>query len=484
MIHLPSACLSIVLALALAPSIQAQQGTQEPGATPTDHTSAAPPATTATTEPATTVGPTTTIPITITTTTTVPPITTTDPIITTTTIPPVITTTTNPPTTSNAPPITTTSRDVPSVTRPTHNTNTNPNSSVSIPPTTTSGSNNANGSSSSTSPSSNVPVIVGSVVGVLALVVIVATSVICYKRRKRNNRELTFDTLEGMSGPALSSRRRASLNYLTSSSPVITSGNNVGLNSVPSAHGGYDENYDYEMQSNVGYPTPLQPQHNSAYHQQGVYDGYGSPHQGYRPSPTIFQEDAPYATASSMGRGRTGFDQNLPEVMYNRGEIDHDPTTGYYHHEDDIYDQAAWTQDQLHPHGGYVAEQGHWDAEAMLHQYDNEPELPLPPTHQNAMSTPSLDSTLIGSPGRPKNQNVTAHNPQAILESPILKSTTLRSGDLFGQEAPLGSSPRITTQQATHDLEAVGGVRPSSPRIMIKVDHPLIVLVARAQPQT
>jgi hypothetical protein len=304
------------------------------------------------------------------------------------------------------------------------------------------------------------------VVGVLALVVIVATSVICYKRRKRNNRELTFDTLEGMSGPALSSRRRASLNYLTSSSPVITSGNNVGLNSVPSAHGGYDDNYDYEMQSNVGYPTPLQPQHNSAYHQQGVYDGYGSPHQGYRPSPTIFQEDAPYATASSMGRGRTGFDQNLPEVMYNRGEIDHDPTTGYYHHEDDIYDQAAWTQDQLHPHGGYVAEQGHWDAEAMLHQYDNEPELPLPPTHQNAMSTPSLDSTLIGSPGRPKNQNVTAHNPQAILESPILKSTTLRSGDLFGQEAPLGSSPRITTQQATHDLEAVGGVRPSSPRVI------------------
>ncbi|KAF9339071.1 hypothetical protein BGZ91_007112 [Linnemannia elongata] len=291
-------------------------------------------------------------------------------------------------------------------------------------PTTSNGSNNANGGSSSTSSSTNVPAIVGGIVGVLALAVIVATSVICYKRRKRNNRELTFDTLEGMSGPALSSHKRASHNYLTSSSPVITSGNNVGRNSIPSAHGGYDDNYDYEMQSNIGYPTPLQP-HNNAYHQSAynnnaVYDGYGSPHQGYRPSPTIFQEDAPYATASSMGRSRAGFDQNLPEVMYNRGDIDHDLTSGFYQ-EDDVYNTGAWTQDQQHPHGGYVAEQGQWDVDAMLHQYDNEPELPLPPTHQNALSTPSLDSTLIGSPGRSKHHSATVHNPQAILESPILQ---------------------------------------------------------------
>ncbi|KAF9144594.1 hypothetical protein BGX30_012262 [Mortierella sp. GBA39] len=365
---------------------------------------------------------------------------------------------------------------VPPVTRPTTNHNTSSIAPSAILPTTSTGSNNANGGSSSSTSSTNVPAIVGSVVGILALAVIVATSVICYKRRKRNNRELTFDTLEGMGGPALSSRKRASLNYLTSSSPVITSGNNVGLNSVPSAHGGYDDNYDYEMQSNVGYPTPLQPHNNSAYHaynSNAAYDGYGSPQQGYRPNPTIFQEEAPYATASSMGRGRTGFDQNLPEVMYNRGDIDHDPTAGFYQ-EEDIYNTAAWSQDQQHPHGGYIAEQGQWDVDAMLHQYDNEMEMPLPPTHQQVLSTPSLDSTLIGSPGRPKHQSATVHNPQAILESPVLQSATLRSGDLFGQEAAgtgasLGS-PRLSTKQATQELEAVGGRQTtsnsSSPRII------------------
>ncbi|KAF8927538.1 hypothetical protein BGZ47_002102, partial [Haplosporangium gracile] len=491
MIHLPSACLSIVLALALAPPVQAQQP-QEPNAPgdsavpPTDTASVSPttaPSGEPTTpvEPSTSIPPTTTTTTATTTTTTEPPITTTIvttvPPVATTTIPPV--TTTNPPTSSA-----TTSRDVvPPVTQPS-NFNTSFTHS-SIQPTTSTGSNNANGGSSSSSSSSNVPAIVGGVVGVLALAVIVATSVICYKRRKRNNRELTFDTLEGMNGPTLSSRKRASLNYLTSPSPVITSGNNVGLNSVPSAHGGYDDNYDYEMQSNIGYPTPLQPHNNSAYHHSaysngnvGAYDGYGSPHQGYRPSPAIFQEDAPYATASSMGRDRTGFDQNLPEVMYNRGEIDHDPTAGFYHDED-IYNEGAWSPDQQHPHGGFIAEQGQWDVDAMLHQYDNEPELPLPPTHQHALSTPSLDSTLIGSPGRPKHQNVTTHNPQAILESPILQSGSLRSdlrrGDLFGQEgAGTGAgalgSPRISTQQATQDLEAVGGGRQtsnsSSPRII------------------
>ncbi|KAG9062672.1 hypothetical protein KI688_004976 [Linnemannia hyalina] len=479
MIHLPSACLSIVLALALA--VQAQEA-QEPAATPAD-TTPAPPSTTpidhtTTVEPPTTVPPTTTATPSPITTTTKPPIITT----TTTALPVTKTTTTPPPVTTTTPPasITTTSKDVvPPVTRPTTNHITSISSSA-ILPTTSAGSNNANGGSSSSTSSTNVPAIVGGVVGVLALAVIVATSVICYKRRKRNNRELTFDTLEGMSGPALSSRKRASLNYLTSSSPVITSGN-VGLNSVPSAHGGYDDNYDYEMQSNVGYPTPLQPHNNSAYHQSAynsnaAYDGYGSPHQGYRPNPTIFQEEAPYATASSMGRDRTGFDQNLPEVMYNRGEIDHDPTAGFYQ-EEDIYNTAAWSQDQQHPHGGYIAEQGQWDVDAMLHQYDHEIEMPLPPTHQQVLSTPSLDSTLIGSPGRPKHQSATVHNPQAIVESPILQSATLRSGDIFGQEAAgagasLGS-PRISTKQATQELEAVGGgagrqsaSNSSSPRII------------------
>ncbi|KAF9102298.1 hypothetical protein BGX29_004738 [Mortierella sp. GBA35] len=440
MIHLTSACLSIVLAMALVPPVQAQEGPNGPSdsTTPGTPTGTAPTSTTVdsstTTTTTTTVDPpitTTTTSTTTTTTsaTTIAPITTTS---TTATVPPVITTTaTTPPTV----PTSTTSRGgvvPPSVTRPSNSSAI----TTSIQPAPSSGS-NSSGSSSSTS-STNVPAVVGGIVGVVALAVIVATSVICYKRRKRNHRELNFDTLEGLDNPALSSRKRASLNYLTSSSPVA--GN------VAPSQSGYDD-YDYEMQSNAGYPTS-QNYHQQAYN-NGGYDGYGGSQQGYGPSPSIFQEDhaGAYATASSMGRGRTGFDQNLPEVMYNRGGIEQDLTTGYY--EDDVYNQAAWTQDQ---HPGYVAEQGHWDAHAMIHQYD-ESDLPLPPNHQQAMSTPSLDSTLIGSPGRAKHQNVvvpvTAHNPQAILESPILQSASLRSGDLFGQETDVRAvgSPRIATQQ-------------------------------------
>ncbi|KAF9909749.1 hypothetical protein EC991_008072 [Linnemannia zychae] len=408
--------------------------------TPTTTTTTQPPVTTTTTEPP------------ITTTTTTPPVTT------TTTEPPITTTSTTPPVTITTPPVTVTTSPTPATSSTTTTTKggvhppppitTNHTTSTSsIQPTNSNGS-TSGGSGSSTSSSSNVPAIVGGVVGVLALAVIVATSVICYKRRKRANRELDFDTLESMNGgPVLSSRKRNSHNYLTSGSPT----GNVGVNSIPSA-GGYDDSYDYEMQSNVGYPTSQHQHLGGAYHQQGygnsAYDGYGS--QGYRPSPTIFQEDAPYATASSMGRGRAGFDQNLPEVMYNRGEIDHDPTNGFYQDED-MYAQEGWTQDHA-AHTGYPSqEQKHWDTNAMLSQYDQETELPLPPNHQNAMSTPSLDSTLIGSPGRSKHQaaattNAAHHpsNPQAILESPILQSTTLRSGDLFSQEA---TSPRIATQQ-------------------------------------
>ncbi|KAK3841289.1 MAG: hypothetical protein J3R72DRAFT_158103 [Linnemannia gamsii] len=487
MIQLTSACLSIVLAMALVPAaVQAQAqeplapATGDPVVPPTDTTPTTPTTTTIPVNPTTT-----TVPPVVTTTTTVPPV------ITTTTVPPVITTTTVPPiTTTTVPPITTTTTNPPPGTTTTTTrggvnppppviSNGNGGSPIipSIPPTNSNGS-TSGGSGSSTTSSSNVPAIVGGIVGAIALAVIVATSVICYKRRKRANRELTFDTLEGLNGgPALASRKRASHNYLTSDNPAITSGN-VGLNSVPSA-GGYDDGYDYEMQSNVGYPTSQHQHLSGAYHQQGYgnnggYDAYGSlsPSQGYRPSPTIFQEDAPYATASSMGRGRAGFDQNLPEVMYNRGEIDADPTNGYYH-DDDMYNDAAWTQEQAH--AGYVADgqlqqQQHWDTQAMLSQYDHETELPLPPTHQHAMSTPSLDSTLIGSPGRPKHQTATttvhhASNPQAILESPILQSATLRSGDLFSQEA---TSPRIATQQL-QQLQLDGDERQSattSPRMI------------------
>ncbi|KAG0042735.1 hypothetical protein BGZ83_000129 [Gryganskiella cystojenkinii] len=385
------------------------------------------------------------------------------------TTPPIISPTTAP---TTAPVITT---------PPTHSTSfvVHSSSSFSISTSTASVGPSPGGSSSSTSPSSPVPAIVGSIAGVAAFIIIVATSVICYRRRRRNNRELTFDALQGMSGPAITSgKTRQSMNYLANSnSPAI------GLNSVTS--GGYDDGYDYEMQSNAGYPV----QHHN-YNNSG-FEGYssGSPHPGYHPSPTIFQEDhlqhqaaasglpvaAAFATNNrSMGRSRTGFDQNLPEVMYN-GVEDHAAATGYYN-DDDIYNQAhgGWNGEGGQYGGGYVGPQGLWVANPEALRRQEEESAYYNDQHHgytedgsesnlitSSVMTPaqfpsahSLESTTlvpqVGEVSPTRSKFRSSGNPQAIPEdSPILKSTTLRGGgDVFAQESARPSSPRVAAREA------------------------------------
>ncbi|GJJ78889.1 hypothetical protein EMPS_11248 [Entomortierella parvispora] len=464
--------LSVVAAVALANlgRVQAQNGS----GSVTDPVESTPASVSPTTpvESHTPIATTTTLPI-VTTTTETPIITTTT--TTAATLPSSSVTPTPSPTTTSVyvPPATTHSQLPPPITGPGRST-TIETSSV---PTSTSTVGPATGGTSS-STSSNVPAIVGSIAGVAALIIIVATSVICYRRSRRNNRELTFDALQGMSGPGSASGKRQSFNYLThADSPTVSGRAAVGLNSVTS--GGYDDGYDYEMQSNSGYPVQ---NHN---YNPNNYDGYagGSPHPGYHPSPTIFQEDllqhqASVAASSlpvaasfaAAGRGRTGFDQNLPEVMYN-GVEDHAAATGYYN-DADIYHQQGWSGQ---PADGHVGSQGLWVAnpealrrreeEAEYYNHintiygetphnDNEllTTVPVPPTQ--FASAHSLESTTLASNGGEvsptRNKFRSSGNPQTLPEdSPILKSSTLRGGgEVFAQESAARSvSPRIAVQE-------------------------------------
>lgn len=317
-----------------------------------------------------------------------------------------------------------------------------------------------------------------------------ATSVICYRRRRRNNRELTFDDLQGMSGPGMASGKRQSFNFLThGDSPTVSGRAAVGLNSVTS--GGYDDGYDYELQSNAGYPVQ---NHN---YSTNSYDGYagGSTHPGYHPSPTIFQEDLlqhqaasslPVAAAfSSAGRNRTGFDQNLPEVMYNNGMEDHAAATGYYNDADIYQQQQGWNGQ---PADGYVGPQGLWVANPeALRRQEEEAEyynhidtvyggeapsdvglLNSEPVHHPGQfaSAHSLESTTLVSNGGEAspmgNRFRSSGNPQTLPEdSPILKSSTLRGGgEVFAQESNTRpTSPRVLAQEIAATSSS------SSPRV-------------------
>ncbi|KAF9181282.1 hypothetical protein BGZ51_005555 [Haplosporangium sp. Z 767] len=366
-------------------------------------------------------------------------------------------------TTTDAPTTVPTITTVPITTIPTTTRSWNPTTNhstttrtVSVTSLPTKG---ANGSSSSSN--TNVPVIVGTVVGIVALAVIVATSIICYRRRRRNNRDLTFDALTGMSGPSQSSKARAGSGA-------------VGLNSMTS--GGYDDSYDYEMQSNSGYPA----EHNAAYgYSNSGYDGYAasSPHQGYLSSPTIFQEDhyvpmaAPFAMASSMNRTRDGFDQNLPEVMYNGGLEDPASvavTAGYYN-ESDMYDQSGWHQDTQQA-GGYVGSQGLWVAnpEDQYHHHQNAPQTgvdyqgytsidPIPTSQFQERIIPAamaLDTSRAESPSKSSDHH--GSNAHTLPDSPIMQSTTLRGGDLFGQDGETKgslSSPKVANARDPRSIE-------------------------------
>ncbi|KAI1308750.1 hypothetical protein EDD11_004159 [Mortierella claussenii] len=464
MIPLLSSCLSILFAAALvqvpvlAQSLTAAPTTNEkptPGSTTTEAPS------TTTTATATTViatpSPSTTISPTAVTTTTAAITTTTTAAATTTTVT-VSTTTTTISTTTVVSSATTVPTTPPSTVAPTTRTfNPITSQSFTISQSSTQSalpSSGAGASGTSSSSSTNVPAIVGSIVGIAALAIIIATSVICYRRRRHNARELTFDNLQDLTGPSLASKR-ASHNYLTSGSPAM-SGGAIGLNSVTS--GGYDDGYDYEMHSNAGYPV----HHQQAY-SNGVYDNYtdASPHQAYHPSPAIFQEDhhlpmaGQYATASSMSRSRAGFDQNLPEVMYN-GALSEDATATGYYNDLDIYNNGAWNQDAQQA-GLWVANP---EDQYILHDTSTDQHIPgsgtvtHPEQDRDAVlqSALSLDTTLAGSP--PLKALTNSNNPQGLPDSPILHSSTLRGGDVFGQDADLRTvssramSPRIAAREA------------------------------------
>lgn len=243
------------------------------------------------------------------------------------------------------------------------------------------------------------------------------------------------------------------------------SGGGIGLSSMTT--GGYEDGYnDYDMQSTAGYPTPHHA-HNIAY-SHGGYDDYAtsSPHQGHL-NPTIFQEDAAaaqYATASSMGVGREGFDQNLPELMYNgAGGVDQ---AGGYYNESDLYD-ANWHHDGQHHDiqepGGYVGAAGLWVAnpEDQYQQQEAHSDvdyqvyapasaaaasataaLSAMKAREGPTSAPlSLDTTVVASDRSAASKHTSFGNPQALPDSPILQSGTLRGGDLFGPDGDMMVAP-------------------------------------------
>ncbi|KAI8604155.1 hypothetical protein EDD21DRAFT_366971 [Dissophora ornata] len=276
---------------------------------------------------------------------------------------------------------------------------------------------------------------------------------ICYRRRRNNSRELTFDALEGMGGASLGSKRRVSEGYLTSPSPAM-SGGAIGLNSVTS--GGYDDGYEYEMQSNAGYPVQQG-------YGNGGFDDYSAsqPHPGYHPSPTIFQEDYPlpmaatYATASSMSRDRLGFDQNLPEVMYNGAGAEDPAATGYYD-VDAMYSDGGRSQDP-HQAGLWVA-----NPESQNAQHDSPYATDaIVPQDMTPQLNLSLDAAFAGSsPKMSRNSG----NPQGLPDSPILRPGTLRGGDVFGEDGEArATSSQPTSPRPTPPPRVTS---PTSPRMM------------------
>ncbi|KAG0010204.1 hypothetical protein BGZ82_003555, partial [Podila clonocystis] len=385
-------------------------------------------------------------------TTTTAPTTTTTTTTTTTIIPPTTTITTIPtiPITTTVPTIPTTTTSSIRTTPTTVRHSTIP--STTLISTTTTLLPTPGGSSSSSSSNNNIPVIVGSIAGVAVLAIILITSISCYRRRRRANRELTFDAL----GLGNTGGKRNTIPF-SSNKPAGA----IGLNSATS--GGYDDDdygYDMQHQGGNGYPSPHQSYNNQ--HQQQFNTGYDVYGQGVHP--TIFNEDhhGAYATASSMSKNRRGFDQNLPEVMYRNGEEDQvaAAATGYY---DDTGYDVAWNQ-QIDPNahyghgqGGYV--NGLWVAnpegqyygqeqyqdpyqqqqqqQQQHHEFYDEPLDPLTPPAPSRPVITSAQSKL----GENRNS---FNNPQAILPATSAvggsegEGSQLRSHDLFVQtsEAP------------------------------------------------
>ncbi|KAG0080453.1 hypothetical protein BGZ92_000642 [Podila epicladia] len=348
-----------------------------------------------------------------------------------------------------------------------------PSTSTNISTTTSSPQSSEPPKSTNNSSNSNVPIIVGSVAGVAALAIVVATTLICLRRRRRNNRDLTFDTLQGMSSPA-PGRQRASQRYTANSLP----GGGIGRDSSSGANG-YDDGYEYDVAQSNAYG-----QHNG--YGNEMYDAYGTPQQAYQ-NPSIFQEDSiNYSTASSMGRNRAGFDQNLPEIVYRNGDLSHPSggVTGYY--DDDVYNQSGWNQGQA---GGYIGPKGLWVAnptnenqqqqQQQQQYYQDDSEQPTQQQQEYEMTSQAqtlagqeyeknsvepydASETVVGSSS--PHSKFLGHNPQALPESPRLQQ--LRSGDLFSQDSTeKPTSPRAANATAN----TTGGNTPpatsSSPRM-------------------
>lgn len=290
------------------------------------------------------------------------------------------------------------------------------------------------------------------------MIIIIATAIICLRRKRRNNRDLTFDVLEGMNagGAATSSRARQSQQRYRGSAlptPALPPNN---INTYD------DDGYDYDNQVGVqGYGG------HQGYDDTG-YDAYGNPHQAYHQNPSIFQEDSmAYSTANALSaRNRQGYDQNLPEIVYRNGNDLIHPSggaTGYY--EDDLYSQQIAGANNGWDHqnaaaGGYIGPKGLWIAnpttekqyQEQQQQYQDEMEL-QPPLSSSGMtyeknSITQYDSDTAVDSSSPRSK-FRGHNPQALPESPRLQQ--LRGGDLFGQD---GGSPTTPTSPRSANATA------------------------------
>ncbi|KAF9914750.1 hypothetical protein BX616_007638 [Lobosporangium transversale] len=452
-------CLSVLVMLAVLHPVEAQGTTSSSSGTIRRPSSSFDGSTPMVSSPTTTTINTTPSSSTLstTTTTTVIPITT---IVTTT-----ITTTT---TLFTIPSLTTTFSSatlssIPSTTQPV-----NPITTDLVPSISQSSSQSPQASSdagSSSSSPTNVPVIVGSIIGITALIIIIASCIICYHRRHHKSRELNFDTLQEMSDTP---KKYASHGYLASSSPT-TSGGAIGLNSTTS--GGYDDVYNYEMQSNTGYPVQQQQTYNSGGY--GPYEGSSS-HQAYRSNPAIYHEDLPhlpmaahYATTSSMGRNRAAFDRNLPQRINNNAPpVDTAPED--YYNDSNMYNSTVWNHDMQQGELWVINPVDQYTHHNIDHSDINHPyaSAALPPSVQDrnvALQSFRLqDPTLMESPHAKFRDN---DNPRGLPDSPIL-SSNMRDGDIFGPDnAARSASPRaMSSTVATGESISTSSSRIASNR--------------------
>jgi len=321
----------------------------------------------------------------------------------------------------------------------------NPDRSTPVPSSIISNSqpnpNGSNGSptSSTTSSTTNTPVIVGSVAGFAALMAILATSVICYRRGRNSSRRRTLDILQAMDGP---SSKGTSQNHLAASSPAMSG----GVLDMSSAASGYDDRYDYEMQLD----------HNTR-------QGYGV-HDSESSLP-MFQTSRhpmvpPFAVATPMSRSQTGFDQNPTDPMYN-GAPNGMNGAGYYS-DRDLY-SSSWNQQS----GLWVMNPDTTYSDVIRHIYASGSATSL---DKGLQSSQSLGTTIISHSPHP-NLHRNANNPHAVPDSPTLQAgpTGCDEGET-AESAGMPSSSTPSGQDARDTLVE----RNRSPKLIPKPSLPVL----------